>query len=159
MLNLKVINYGKKERYLGVAGIFLIEVPDHDKAILHMLPAGIKFRASESSAFSGRNLRMVLRNNNHDCLAIIKNSKTFNKGEKRAELVCFVNNSSRKDKELFDEVRILASHRWPSGKLFIKTKTIKKHNESLIETLLMLGWKYSSLPNGNQILELQLFQR
>ena len=146
MLNLSLIKRSKNNQYLGLSGLLLFEVPDNDNAVQAMLPEWVKFKMSDSCAYTGQGLRLVLTNIRGNVLIMIRNAKSEN-GVRRAQLICFVNESSNVDKILLDDLRDLASNRWPSGTLFIKSSILKKHPSQFKSTLLQSGWVL--LENGS----------
>ncbi|MBX2963954.1 MAG: hypothetical protein KF687_15690 [Cyclobacteriaceae bacterium] len=139
MLGLGIIKVSKKNMYLGLSGLVFFEIPDDHKVIDSLLPQGIKFKRAKSLSYLGRGLRLVLTTNSRSTLAIIKGSRSVN-GIKGGRLICYINNSGLPDKMLLEDLRSLASKRWPSGQLSISITELQKHPGNLENTLLLNGW-------------------
>ena len=137
--------------YLGIVSGNLVEARDNDPLIRRILPDGTNFKPSNRPAYHGRK-RLNLISFSGTCLIMLKSGRSI-MGTPQAQLYIYKNDGAEKDQELLSDARILASWRWPSGVLFIKKSAIKNMSQSLIEALILNGWKDLRSETGERAFE------
>ncbi len=155
MNNLRAIKNSRRKGtyFLGVMGSFLIEILDDDKIVEKLAPRYFNYWGSNSNRHFGPSARLILRNFSKEALVVIR---TIDATSKTAEMVLFINHSSRVNSELIDDLRWLASDRWPKGKLITNSKKMDTMCPGSISTFKRLGWNENS---KSGFLEITLFER
>lgn len=140
MLNLQIIRSTRSRGgdYLGIASGFLLEVKDHDPALVRLLSERSDFKPLLTPAYRGRK-RLCLLNYSETCLVIIKTGKAI-AGKTCAKLYIYINHGPESDESVLALTRVLASYRWPSGVLVIAKSSLKKMPKDLPLALLKMGW-------------------
>jgi hypothetical protein len=153
MNNLRRIGNHKRKGpdYLGVCGSFLIETLDDDKILAALAPKYFNFWDSKGGRLCGPEARLILKNFRNEALIIIKSTR-----DEDAELVVIAAPSWWLNADLVADIKRLASHRWPSRKLFIKVSTIRKAGTKAADLFRKAGWIQSP---GSRRLEIQLYHK
>ena len=100
------------KRFLGVIGSYLVEILDDDPVIQKVLATSKhKYSKSPESRFTGLNKRMVLKTFSGDAIIIVQ-TKSGSVQNDQCELFVFFNKSLLTTKDLVEDARALAKHRW-----------------------------------------------
>lgn len=145
MNNLRRIRNGKGRRtaFLGVMGSFFIETLDQDRLIRELAPEYFNYWHENQKRLFGQDARLILKNFHNSFLVVIRT-----KNESSAEIVAFVGAKSWLTPDIIEDIKRLASHRWPKLILSINKSLINNIQPSLTEILKQLGWTES--PKNNQ---------
>jgi len=131
----------KNKQFLGVIGVYLIEILDGDSFIpkfLKITGSDYVHSPSDSSRFLSPDERMILRSFDNDCMIIFKSSS-----HEPERYVCSIHlficqHKSNIKKILADALR-LASHRWSKisvdGKFYTLTNSLKQPAAEILEAL------------------------
>ena len=155
MIDLRVIQNSRRTgpSFLGVFGLFLKETRDDDKLVEKLAPEYFKYWGPNDNRHSGAGARMILKDFQNQLLIIVK---AVAQDASKAEMVVFLDKSSKFSPDLLNDIRELVSNRWSNGKLITQIGQMNKMCPGLVESLKIAGWS-QSLESG--FLEISLMRK